>query len=299
MPVLCVEAGSENGQLVAMFQNVMKYESALREISKWMSTMTETTAPLGPGPVNDYKVTQSPSVYSPADEDKLSMQLPNAEVRQFFSSLVECDARSPSCPQVSIHQFASHSFIFAGYFRKLARVSSGSSGQQHGPKCVDRPVQNPKLSKKAATRETTSMLKSWLNEHKKNPYPTKGEKIMLAVITRMNLTQVSTWFANARRRLKKENKMTWNPRNRHDSFPVRAALPSPSLETADSDYQEKESCKGQEPVCNNQLMFMDMFTKYQHLMPELMRMAGATSKRQSDQVNQSEAHDKKMKTSNE
>lgn len=30
----------------------------------------------------------------------------------------------------------------------------------------------------------------------------------------MTLTQVSTWFANARRRLKKENKMTWEPRNR-------------------------------------------------------------------------------------
>ena len=30
-----------------------------------------------------------------------------------------------------------------------------------------------------------------------------GEKIMLAIITRMTLTQVSTWFANARRRLKK------------------------------------------------------------------------------------------------
>ncbi len=32
---------------------------------------------------------------------------------------------------------------------------------------------------------------------------------MLAIITKMTLTQVSTWFANARRRLKKENKMTW------------------------------------------------------------------------------------------
>lgn len=30
---------------------------------------------------------------------------------------------------------------------------------------------------------------------------------MLAIITRMTLTQVSTWFANARRRLKKESKM--------------------------------------------------------------------------------------------
>uniref|UniRef100_A0A3Q1HS21 Homeobox domain-containing protein n=1 Tax=Anabas testudineus TaxID=64144 RepID=A0A3Q1HS21_ANATE len=66
--------------------------------------------------------------------------------------------------------------------------------------------------RKNATRETTSTLKAWLHEHQKNPYPTKGEKIMLAIITRMTLTQVSTWFANARRRLKKENKVTWSPR---------------------------------------------------------------------------------------
>lgn len=70
--------------------------------------------------------------------------------------------------------------------------------------------------RKNATRETTSTLKAWLNEHRKNPYPTKAEKIMLAILTQMTLTQVSTWFANARRRLKKENKMTWSPRNRCD-----------------------------------------------------------------------------------
>nr|XP_045379074.1 iroquois-class homeodomain protein IRX-3 [Camelus bactrianus] len=69
---------------------------------------------------------------------------------------------------------------------------------------------------KNATRESTSTLKAWLNEHRKNPSPTKGEKIMLAIITKMTLTQVSTWFANARRRLKKENKMTWAPRSRTD-----------------------------------------------------------------------------------
>uniref|UniRef100_A0A0N5A4Z8 Homeobox domain-containing protein n=1 Tax=Parastrongyloides trichosuri TaxID=131310 RepID=A0A0N5A4Z8_PARTI len=68
--------------------------------------------------------------------------------------------------------------------------------------------------RKNATRETTAPLKQWLNEHRKNPYPTKAEKIMLALLTKMSLTQVSTWFANARRRLKKENKMTWSPRNR-------------------------------------------------------------------------------------
>ncbi|XP_076334397.1 uncharacterized protein LOC143238228 isoform X2 [Tachypleus tridentatus] len=70
--------------------------------------------------------------------------------------------------------------------------------------------------RKNATRETTNTLKAWLYEHRKNPYPTKGEKIMLAIITKMTLTQVSTWFANARRRLKKENKMTWEPKNKQN-----------------------------------------------------------------------------------
>src|SRR6218665_2083980 len=70
------------------------------------------------------------------------------------------------------------------------------------------------VRRKNATRESTSTLKAWLYEHIKNPYPTKGEKIMLAIITKMTLTQVSTWFANARRRLKKENKMQWSPNKR-------------------------------------------------------------------------------------
>lgn len=73
--------------------------------------------------------------------------------------------------------------------------------------------------RKNATRETTAPLKAWLTDHRKNPYPTKGEKVMLAVMTKMTLTQVSTWFANARRRLKKENKMTWSPQNRRGDDP--------------------------------------------------------------------------------
>jgi len=57
---------------------------------------------------------------------------------------------------------------------------------------------------KHVTRDTTGALKLWLLQHRKHPYPNKPEKIMLAILSRMTLTQVSTWFANARRRLKKE-----------------------------------------------------------------------------------------------
>uniref|UniRef100_A0AAY4D1T9 Homeobox domain-containing protein n=1 Tax=Denticeps clupeoides TaxID=299321 RepID=A0AAY4D1T9_9TELE len=75
---------------------------------------------------------------------------------------------------------------------------------------------DPARVSKVATRESTGALKAWLNEHLKNPYPTKGEKVMLAIVTRMSLTQVSTWFANARRRLKKENRVSWASRARSE-----------------------------------------------------------------------------------
>lgn len=77
-------------------------------------------------------------------------------------------------------------------------------------------AEDPSRVTKVATRESTGALKAWLNEHLKNPYPTKGEKIMLAIITKMSLTQVSTWFANARRRLKKENRVSWASKGKSD-----------------------------------------------------------------------------------
>ncbi|XP_052400095.1 iroquois-class homeodomain protein irx-5-like [Carassius gibelio] len=86
--------------------------------------------------------------------------------------------------------------------------------------------------RKNATRDATATLKAWLGEHRKNPYPTKGEKIMLAIITKMSLTQVSTWFANARRRLKKENKMTWTSRNRSEDEDEEDSI---DLEKTDDD----------------------------------------------------------------
>nr|XP_040049673.1 iroquois homeobox 7 [Gasterosteus aculeatus aculeatus] len=77
-------------------------------------------------------------------------------------------------------------------------------------------AEDPGRVAKVASRESTGALKAWLNEHLKNPYPTKGEKIMLAIITKMSLTQVSTWFANARRRLKKENRVSWACKGKSD-----------------------------------------------------------------------------------
>ena len=73
---------------------------------------------------------------------------------------------------------------------------------------------------------------------------------MLAIITKMTLTQVSTWFANARRRLKKENKMTWEPKNKTDDDDD--ALVSDS-DDKDKDEEDKRDETGElaiKRVCN-------------------------------------------------
>lgn len=91
---------------------------------------------------------------------------------------------------------------------------------------IGREDENSPNKKKNAVRETTYLLKMWLQEHQKNPYPTKEEKVMLAMATSLNLTQISTWFANARRRLKKENRMTWSVRSR-TAATMNATSPQP------------------------------------------------------------------------
>lgn len=86
------------------------------------------------------------------------------------------------------------------------------------PPCCQQPLPaEPGRVKAGAARESSAALKAWLARHPRNPYPSKGEKVMLAVLSHMSLTQVSTWFANARRRLKKENRAGWATRGTEDS----------------------------------------------------------------------------------
>ncbi|XP_029001990.1 mohawk homeobox a [Betta splendens] len=56
--------------------------------------------------------------------------------------------------------------------------------------------------KRQALQDMARPLKQWLYKHRENPYPTKTEKVLLALDSQMTLVQVSNWFANARRRLK-------------------------------------------------------------------------------------------------
>lgn len=50
------------------------------------------------------------------------------------------------------------------------------------------------------SREVVRMLRNWLSAHKARPYPTNEEMELLQQRTGLNKTQISNWFANARRR---------------------------------------------------------------------------------------------------
>ncbi|KAL3458385.1 hypothetical protein BJX64DRAFT_224691 [Aspergillus heterothallicus] len=52
------------------------------------------------------------------------------------------------------------------------------------------------------SRPAVQILKQWFDQHADTPYPSKHEKATLTHRTGLSLTQVSTWFANARRRQK-------------------------------------------------------------------------------------------------
>ena len=60
------------------------------------------------------------------------------------------------------------------------------------------------ITEVSTTKESTKILKNWLQLHRNNPYPSKTEKVMLAYSTRMTITQISNWFGNVRRRIKQQ-----------------------------------------------------------------------------------------------
>ena len=51
---------------------------------------------------------------------------------------------------------------------------------------------------------TTNILKQWLLDHKKHPYPTQDEKERLSEKTGLTRHQIDNWFINARKRILKK-----------------------------------------------------------------------------------------------
>jgi len=89
----------------------------------------------------------------------------------------------------------------------------------------------------------TRPLKTWLYKHRDNPYPTKAEKMGLAADSNMTLTQVSNWFANARRRLKNtvsNPDLSWGKRVQMYNSCVKGNQELLSVSSEDSAWESGE-----------------------------------------------------------
>ena len=85
-------------------------------------------------------------------------------------------------------------------------------------------------SRKTGTRFPRSaikILKDWMDQHRDNPYPTEDEKQELKLRTGLNITQVSNWLANTRRRTKIKTPRGISPSIRNPTWPTTDAIDIP------------------------------------------------------------------------
>ncbi|KAL4993294.1 hypothetical protein BDV10DRAFT_199827 [Aspergillus recurvatus] len=80
-------------------------------------------------------------------------------------------------------------------------------------------------SKRPGTKGTgVNVLKKWFDQHCERPYPSKEEKVELASSSGLTLTQISTWFANTRRR-RKNKSLCPNPLLNSTQRPINMRRP--------------------------------------------------------------------------
>ncbi|XP_075536535.1 uncharacterized protein LOC142571798 isoform X2 [Dermacentor variabilis] len=82
---------------------------------------------------------------------------------------------------------------------EVVRTRSGRTLRMRPTRCR---LQERPRKKRHVLQSMARPLKKWLIRHREKPYPSKAEKLALALGSHMTLEQVSNWFANARRRLK-------------------------------------------------------------------------------------------------
>lgn len=97
----------------------------------------------------------------------------------------------------------------------------------------------------------TAVLVKWIEEHQSNPYPTKAEKQYLAYYSGMNLTQLSTWFANARRRIKKIGMKTWLEGRSTFTVDFFPSTPAAAFSTARPTSYSAEYLHGGKKTCKS------------------------------------------------
>ena len=59
-------------------------------------------------------------------------------------------------------------------------------------------------------KQKTQPLRDWILTHRKHPYPSRDEKLGLAMATHMRVDQVTMWFANTRRQIRRIGMKAWS-----------------------------------------------------------------------------------------
>ncbi|KAI8388841.1 homeobox KN domain-containing protein [Radiomyces spectabilis] len=77
------------------------------------------------------------------------------------------------------------------------RIEIQQENKNAGVTCTD----NHRKRRGNLPKPVTAVLKQWLVQHSRHPYPTEVEKLNLQAKTNLTLNQISNWFINARRRL--------------------------------------------------------------------------------------------------
>ncbi|KAM9791446.1 homeobox protein Mohawk-like isoform X3 [Syngnathus typhle] len=109
--------------------------------------------------------------------------------------------------------------------------------------------------KRQVLQDMARPLKHWLYKHRDNPYPTKTEKVLLALGSHMTLVQVSNWFANARRRLKntvRQPDLSWALRIKLYNKYIQGNAERLSV-CSDDTNSDDDDCPLQTPISSSDL----------------------------------------------
>lgn len=89
-----------------------------------------------------------------------------------------------------------------GDAERVIRDHHHSASPADGPPASTNPNVGRESRRFGTKVAAVNVLKCWFDEHHHNPYPSKDEKASLAAETGLTVGQVTTWFANSRRRRK-------------------------------------------------------------------------------------------------
>lgn len=92
------------------------------------------------------------------------------------------------------------------------------------------------------SRVALQALKEWLRTHSNSPYPTEDDKAVLGRLTGLNVEQINTWFANARRRSRVSKDAT-TPKRTFTATRVKATSAN-SVIASDASAFSPHSCDG-------------------------------------------------------